>query len=117
MSDFNRFVKLMRQRPEYDDMMEQQPEELKSKEWLCVLFIRSMIDTGMKVHEMIKIVPKEYIWLLREFIETTIAPKRLLVNWANLKRSLARVPPVRRETLEYMQAHQPVRSFATSITV
>lgn len=114
MNDFNLFVKLLRSRPEYDEMMEQQPDELKSREWLCVLFIRSMIDTGMKVHEMIKYVPKEYIWLLREFIETTIAPRRLMVNWSNLKRSLARVPPVRQETQEYIQAHQPVRSFVIS---
>jgi len=114
MLDFNRFVKMMRQRPEYEDVITQKPYELKLKEWLCVLFIRNLIDDGMKVHQIIKIIPKEYRWLLREFIETTIAPKRLMVNWSNLEKSLVHVPPVRQETLEYIQDHQPVRSFVIS---
>jgi hypothetical protein len=117
MFDFNRFVKLMREQKEYEDVIAQKPDELKLKEWMAVLFIRNLIDDGMKVYQIIKIIPKEYRWLLREFIETAIAPKRLMVNWSNLKKSLARVPPVRQETIEYIQALQPVRYFAPSIAV
>jgi len=115
MFDFNRFVKMMRDREEYDDVIAQKPDELKLKEWIAVLFIRNLIDDGMKVYQIIKIIPKEYRWLLREFIETTIAPRHLMVNWSNLKRSLVHVPPVRQETIEYIQDHQPVRYFVTSI--
>tara|TARA_R110001599_G_scaffold115356_1_gene282043 strand:- start:1211 stop:1564 length:354 start_codon:yes stop_codon:yes gene_type:complete len=117
MFDFNSFVKLMRERKEYDNVIAQKPDELKLKEWMAVLFIRNLIDDGFKVYQIIKIIPKEYRWLLREFIVTTIAPKRLWVNWSHLKSSLARVPPVKQETISYIQAHQPVRYFATSIVV
>ena len=115
MLDFNRFVKMMRQRPEYEDVITQKPVELKLKEWMAVLFIRNLIDDGMKVYQINKYVAKEHIWLLREFIETTIAPKHLMVNWSKLKSNLACVPPVRQETIKYIQDHQPVRSFVTSI--
>ena len=110
---FNRFVKLLRQRDDYDEIIESKDDDsVPAKQWLCLLFIRSMIDEGMKIYEIVKYVPKEYKWIIKEFIETTIAPRRLLVNWKLLARELANVPPCSAETIKYIQAHQPVRYFA-----
>lgn len=81
---FNRFLKELRATPEYDMLMEAKEQyafKMTSREYCSMLWIHDMFEHKVKVKEMRKLVPQEYLWILQDILKQRLKPDRVFVDW------------------------------------
>ena len=82
---FNRFLKELRATPEYDMLMESKEQhafKMTSREFCSMLWIHEMFEKKVKVKEMRKLVPQEYLWILQDILKQRLKPDRVFVDWS-----------------------------------
>jgi len=81
---FNRFLKQLRATPEYDLLMESKENyafKMTSREFCSMLWIHDMFEQKIKVKDMRKLVPQEYLWILQDILKQRLKPDRVFVDW------------------------------------
>ena len=85
--NFNKFVKKMRDTPEYDILLEAKEEQnlpLTSKEYLAVFYANDLFDNKFKLPQILKLFPKEYWTIVGETLRGRIKPEGICVAWRNV---------------------------------
>ena len=84
---FNRFLKQLRSRPEYDELMESKENyafKMTSREFCSMLWIHEMIDNKITVNIIRKMIPQEYLWILKDILRQRLRPKKLFIDWSKV---------------------------------
>ena len=82
---FNQFMKQLRSRPEYDELMESKEQynfKMTSREFCSMLWIHDMIDCKIKAKDIRKMIPQEYLWILQDILRQRLKPTKLFVDWS-----------------------------------
>ena len=82
---FNKFMKQLRTRPEYDELIESKNQynfKMTSREFCSMLWIHEMIDSKITAKDIRKMIPQEYLWILQDILRQRLKPTRLFIDWS-----------------------------------
>lgn len=88
---FKKFLKELRSRPEYDELMESKEHyafKMTSKEFCSMLWIHDLLEQDFKAKDIRKLIPQEYLWILQDILRQRLKPTQVFVDWGRVAKCL-----------------------------
>jgi len=122
---FNKFMKHLRSRPEYDELMESKENyafKMTSKEFCSMLWIHDLLEQDFKAKDIRKLIPQEYLWILQDILRQRLKPTQVYVDWGRVGKALTcsiihNIAQAHKEAeyRKYQQELFPIRSTAKQL--
>ncbi len=90
--DFKKFLKLMRNTPLYNTLMEEKEKEkmpISSNEFFAIFLINDLLEKGYKMFMIIPLFENKYHQLIKDVIRNKFKPDKLVVGWSRVHNALS----------------------------